>query len=205
MPPQPYVDEREIKKLSCADAQKAFILFKSLSYEVTAKFDDDHITAAPSLSKSDSFKSAVERYKKQPNVLLSSWILLDKSTLQNKAANATKVAYVHNGVQQMAVAVKVKRRTVTISAFTRKEIQGSNPKDFEEVTTVAGEKRYLRLKSDKIEDITLCVTGPWNPFTGVVQMYHYDEGPLPACAMLDKYLRWRIDHNGVPRSPEAKK
>lgn len=205
MPPPPYEEEGVVKKLSCVEAQKAFIRFKSLSYEVTAKFDDDHITAPPILSKAASFASAVERFKKQPNVLLSSWILVDKSTLKNKAANATKVACVHGGAQQMALAIKVQRRTVTIFAYTRKEIQGHNPKDFEEVVTVGGEKRYLRLKSAKIEDVTLCVTGPWNPFTGVVQLFHYAESAMPACAMLEKYLTWHVDNDGITRHPEARK
>jgi hypothetical protein len=161
--------------------------------------------APPLLSKSACFASAVERFKKQPNVLLSSWILVDKSTLKNKAANAPKVACVHVGAQQMALAIKVQRRTITIFAYTRKEIQGHNPKDFEEVITVGGEKRFLRLKSDKIVDITLCVTGPWNPFTGVVQLFHYAEGALPACAMLERYLRWHVDKDGITRHPEVKK
>jgi hypothetical protein len=204
MPPLPYEEEGDVKKLSCVEAQKAFIRFKSLSYEVTAKFDDDHITAPPVLSKSACFASAVERFKKQPNVLESSWILVDKSTLKNKVVNATKVACVYGGAQQMALAIKVQRRKVLISAHTRKEIQGHNPEHYKEVS-VGGDKRYLELKSLKIEDITLCVTGPWNPFTGVVLLFHYAECAMPACAMLEKYLRWHVDKDGRTRHPEARK
>jgi len=201
----PLSNEWVIKKLSCVDAQKAFMKMQPLKYEVTAKFENDHnIVTAPVLSKDAAFGATIERYKRNQNLRESSWILVDKSTLKNRAANADKVAFVYAGAQQMAVAIKVEKRTVSILAQTRKEIQGHNPSDFEEVT-IGTEKRYLTLKSNPKQDVTLCLKGPWNPFTGVVQLYHYEVGALPPCAMLDKYLRWKVLKNGATWEPEVRK
>jgi hypothetical protein len=178
--------------LSAAGAQAAFIKLHPLTYKVTDKFFDDHITAAPNLSKATSIASAVKRYEKQPNVVVSSWILLDKDTLENKAKDATKVACLHNGAQQMAIAIKVKRRTVTISAFTRNAIQGDNPESYTEVTIPSGEKRYLDCKSEE-KELFLSVKGPWKPLTGEVELYHYDERPISVASMVPKYLNWVVD------------
>ena len=190
-----------VKTLTAAAAQAAFIQLHPLKYSVAARFDDNHVTAAPNLSKQTSIASAVERFKAQPNILVSSWILVDGPTLKNKAAGATKVACTHAGHQQMALAIKVMRRTVTISAFTRKEIQGSNPKDYIQATIAAGE-RFLSCKSEE-KQVTLCVKGPWNPITGDVQIFHYEEGAMPAAAMVDKYLKWYVDASGRAIRPQA--
>jgi hypothetical protein len=189
------------KKLTARDAQAAFIKLYPYKYTVTARFDDKHITAAPNLSKQTSIESAVQRYK-EDRTLRSSWILLDKDTLKNMATGATKVACVYNGAQQIAMAINVKRRTVTIESNTRKDIQGANPKDYIRVT-IAGEERYLKCKSEE-KEVTLSVRGPWRPLTGEVELYHYDEGRMPNAEMLDRYCEWVVDEGGRPIRPTAK-
>lgn len=106
--------KEETKKLTAAAAQALFIKHNPPKYTVTAKFDDDHITAAPNLSKKTSIESALERYKKNQAILKSSWLLIDKDTIKNKATGGRKIASLHQGAQQMTVEIKVKRRTVTI-------------------------------------------------------------------------------------------
>lgn len=195
----PQVAPEKTKKLTAAEAFVAYKEHHPLTFSVTAKFDDDHITAATNLSKEKSIASAIERYKKQPNILRSSWILVDHNTLQNKAAGATKVPCVHQGAQQMAIAIKVKRRTVTIDAFTKRELQGDNLSKY----TKVGE-HYLSCKSEE-KDVTLAVKGPYDPMTGAVELYHYEEGALPAAAMVDKYLVWVVDDKDELIRPQAKK
>ena len=190
------------KNLTAADAQRLYMGRYRLSYTVSAKFNDDHIVAAPNLSKTTSIEAAVARYKKQPNILLSSWILVDANTLKNKAASAPKVACIYNSTQQMALAIKVQRRTVSITARTRKEIQGDNPANYIKVTLGDGD-RYLTCKSD-LQDVTLCVKGSWSPLKGLVDLYHYEEGAMPTLAIVAKYLEWVVDASGTPLYPVAK-
>jgi len=192
----------KIKNLAPAEAQKWFLIRFKPTYSVSAKFTDDHVVAAPNLSKSTSIAAAVARYQKQPNILVSSWILVDANTLKNKAASAPKVACVYQGAQQMALAIKVERRTVTITARTRKQMQGDNPDRYLKVTLGDGD-RFLDCKSD-MDYVTLCVKGSWNPLKGLIDIYHYEEGSLPSIALLPKYLQWVCDASGNVLGPVAK-
>jgi hypothetical protein len=183
----------ETKKLDAATSRARYIKDNPLKYTVTAKFDDDHITAAPNLSKSTSIKSALGRYQKNQRILKSSWMLISKDTLQNKAAGARKQAAVYNGAQQMVLEIKVTRRTVDLEVLTKKELS----KYKYETVKVGNEEHYLTCNSTEAE-VKLSVKGNWNPLTGEVQLYHYEESPFPgAPAMLDKYLVWKVQGNEI--------
>ena len=51
------------KTLSAADAQRLYIARFRPSYPVSAKFSDDHVVAAPNLSKSTSIDAAVWKWR----------------------------------------------------------------------------------------------------------------------------------------------
>jgi streptogramin lyase len=58
----------------------------------------------------------------------------------------------------------------------------------------------LNCRSEE-KEITLSVKGQWNPVTGEVELYHYDEGEMPHAAMVDKYLWWVVDEAARPIRP----
>lgn len=185
------------KKLTPEAAYAQFLKWKPFTYTVTGKFSDDH-TIDVNLSKKNSILAAIERYKKNRNTK-SSWMMLSHETIKNKAKDGKKQPTVHSGAQQIAVAIKVNRRTVTLQKLEFKELQR-----YEHVTLeIGGEKHHLNCSSEE-KEVTICIYGPWNPVTGKVELYHYDEKALPgAPAMVDKYLEWNVDDKGNPTSPKA--
>jgi hypothetical protein len=189
------------KKLSPADAFTAWTKLNKLTYTVTGKFEDDHIMAV-NLSKKNSIAAALVRYKKNQAILRSSWLALDKTTVLNKAtASTSKRASVHQAAQQLTVGIKVNRRTVTIEPLTKQESS-----QYEHVVVeINGAKHYLNCSSAE-QEIVLLIIGPWDPLTGKVQLYHYQEGAMPGShTLLDKFLEWNVDDENNPISPTAKK
>jgi hypothetical protein len=189
------------KKLTAAKAYDLWIKEHPLTYAVTGKFNDAHIIT--NLTKKKSIEAAIKRYKEDQNIKLSSWIGHDKDKLVAKAQGAhNKRASVHQGAQQLTVAIKVKRRTVKISPLTKKELQRYEHEDVE----IGSEMHHLNCSSDE-QEIILLIVGPWNPLTGEVGLYHYKEGTIPADhQMLDKFLEWNVDETTKkPVSPVATK
>jgi hypothetical protein len=190
-----------IKKISANLAYAQFTKLYPLAYTVADKFKTDHTLAAPNLSKKTSIEAAVARYKKNTKITTSSWMLLDASTLVNKAAGAPKRATVYNGAQQMTLQLTVKRRTVRIEKLEPKELQRYEHTDVK----VGTETHHLNCSSDE-KDVKINVVGGWSPLAGDVEMYHYEEAALPgAHVLLDKYLEWNVDDaTEAPVSPTAK-
>ena len=142
----------------------------------------------------------MKRYEENQNIRASSWIEISKDTLKNKAkASTTRRAIVHAGEQQMAVQISVERKTITMEVLEFKELQR-----YEYHTVVInGEKHYINCSSAASENINLTIVGPWNPLTGAVELYHYQETFPATAAMLPKFLEWRVDGGNNPLSPTA--
>lgn len=172
-----------------------------LSFRVTAKFEGDHIIGT-NLSKKNSIEAAIQRYKRNQRIIKSSWIMIDKSTVKNKAkASTKKVAAVYRGNQQLTTTIKVTRRTVEIVELTKKERQRYQ---YEEVT-IGREVKYLNCSSEE-EIVDLKVVGKWDPFTGECDIYHYEEGKAPTDhKLLPKFKKWVCGEDGKPIRLEAKK
>jgi len=172
-----------------------------LSFKVTAKFEGDHIVST-NLSKKNSIEAAIQRYKRNQRIIKSSWIMIDKSTVKNKAkASTKKVAAVYRSNQQMTTTIKVTRRTVEIVELTKKERQRYQ---YEEVT-IGREVKYLNCSSDE-ELVDLKLVGKWDPFTGECDIYHYEEGKAPTeHKLLPKFKKWVCGEDGKPIRLEAKK
>lgn len=183
--------------------QKAFDLHvknKKLKFSVSAKFDEDHIIKA-SLSSKNSKEAAIERYKRNQKIKKSSWIMLDKATLLNKAKGASVCPCIHSGKQQLATTISVTRRTVVIDELTFKEAQTYKCEEVE----IGKEKKYLNCTSEEAT-VKLHIKGGWNPLTGDVDLYHYEEGTAPTTPkLLEKYRKWVHDDGGKPIRPDAKK
>lgn len=184
------------KKLTDEAAQKLFIEHFPLSFSIDPKFDTDHMMVG-NLSSKSSIEQAVERYtrarkaNKKP-AMMSSWIVISPDTVKNKASGAPKRAMVYKNAQQMAIQIKVKRRTVELDELNERERrQVRNPI---EVEINPREKVYLSAGS-KEADVDLLVIGEWAPLTGKVSMYHYQEGRLASVKleMLDRYLMWHYN------------
>ena len=188
------------KTLAAAAAYALWIKENPLTYEVTGKFEDDHIITS-NLSKQTSIEAAIDRYKRNQNITTSSWIMLDKDKLVAKAQGAQKRASVHQSAQQLTMAIKVNRRTVTISLLDKKERQRYEHQEVQ----IGTETHYLNCGSDE-KEIILLIVGPWNPVTGEVGLYHYQEGALPGGhVMLPQYLKWNYDDTDKLIGPVAKK
>ena len=56
--------------------------------------------------------------------------------------------------------------------------------------------------SDLVERLRAWHT-PGETITGDVQIFHYEEGAMPAAAMVDKYLKWYVDASGRAIRPQA--
>ncbi len=181
--------ELETKKIKAADAFDLYVDHHPLKYSVDNKFMDDHVIGE-NLSKRTSIEAAVERYTRNQRILTSSWLMMDKNKLASKAKSSSKrAAHVHNGAQQMVVQLSVTRRTVSIQVLDKKELSRYK---YEEVK-VGGETRYLNCTSEE-KDIKLNVVGPWDPLTGEVELYHYEEGAFDATHdFAAKYLEWTYD------------
>jgi hypothetical protein len=201
--------ELQQKKLTAAVAQGLFIEHFPLKFSIAAKFDEDHMMVG-NLSSQTSITQAVDRYtraKKQHKnpALMSSWLAITTDTVKNKAASAARRAMLHKGSQQMAIQIKVKRRTVTLDELTPKEkLQAKKPI---EVKISDREIYYLTARSDE-KDVDLLVIGEWQPLTGNVSMYHYQEGRVDSVtvAMEDKYLMWHWNAaTSTPTAPVATK
>ena len=187
------------------DADTAYDLYvKSFPLElsVDSKFSGDHLLAAPNMSKKTSIAAAIERYVKNQSITTSSWMLLDNSTVLNKAKSAAKRARIYRGEQQLAVNIKVVRRTVEIEKLTFKEAQRIENTE----VTVKGEKQYLNCSS-KEATVAINVVGGWDPLEGTFGLYHYEEGALPnGNQMVAKYLKWIYDEDSKEYiKPVAKK
>lgn len=199
----PQNDAEEVtEKLDADDAQKLYIENYGLDISVDSKLAKDHFCTAPNLSSSTSIKDAVDRYSRNQKILKSSFFVANETTVKNKAGGGKKIAMVHQGSQQMAVAVKVTRRTVEIEVLKDKK-EASRYRDVHQVE-VKGEIHYLTCSSAE-KDVTLKLIGPWDPIKGTFSLYHYEEGTLPTKAeMVAKYLPWVMD-DGKPIRPVAKK
>jgi hypothetical protein len=191
-----------VRKLTPEEAQAQYFNRIKRTYAVSAKFAADHLLKSPVLSTSEALSQAMDRYRRDQTEV-SSWMIITASTLIEKAKNGKAVACIYQNAQQLALAVKAERRTITLTARTRKEIQGSNPDAFPRVTLADGD-RYITYKS-RSDNITLCVRGPWDPLTGAVTIHHYGEGSLPKVDLLAKYLEWEVDGSGNILGPVAKK
>lgn len=194
-----------IKKLSAADAYKHYLKNFELKYKIADKFSTDHLLAAANLSKTTSIDAAIERYTRNQNITTSSWMLLDTRTLLNKAKGAKKGTQIHNGAQQMSMQISVTRRTVTIAPFSKKELQGHKLDEYKNVK-IKEETHYLYCSSRE-KDVKINVMGPWNPLTGDVSLYHYDEGQFdPTHTLLPSYREWFYDNESKTYlRPVAKK
>lgn len=190
------------KTLDADDAQERWLDLKPPKYSVSSKFSGDHVLAAANLSKKTSIAAALERYQRNPKITKSSWLLLDDSTILNKARNAKQRASIYANSQQMSIELKnITRRTVTIQELTPKERQRYAHDEIE----IKGETRYVNSSSDE-DTVSLCCKGEWNPLTGAIEIYHYEESKLPSkSAMLEKFLEWEVDEDEEPIAPVAKK
>jgi hypothetical protein len=190
-----------VKILKDDESFRQLVKDNPLKYKVSAKFDDDHIIKA-SLSKKNSIEAAIERYKRNQKIKKSSWIMIDKATLLNKArAAGAKIAHIHGGGQQLATTIKVTRRTVEIDELTPKERQRYK----HEEVKVGKETKYLNCTSEEAT-VSLKVVGRWDPFTGECDIYHYEEGEAGGShKLLDKFKKWVCDEKGKPIRLEAKK
>lgn len=73
-----------------------------------------------------------------------------------------------------------------------------------ETVKIGNEDHYLNCSSAEA-DVALCIKGRWNPLTGDVELYHYEESAFPGnAAMLDKYLSWKT-RGGEAYAPVATK
>ena len=191
------------KVLTAAVAQPLFLKDHPLIPEVTAKFFDDHMITT-NLSKSQAIASAVERYKKNRNTK-SSWIEISKETLINKAKGSTRRVAGTFGApakQQLTVQIKVDRKTITISVLDKKEKHQYE----HEIVEIDGEDHYLNCSSAATANVDLRIVGDWDPLTGKLGLYHYEEGAIQqnaAAAMLQKYLLWNTAMDGSPTTPVA--
>ena len=179
----------EVQKKLTADAARAlYISNYKLRMTVAAKFSGDHLLETPNLSKKTSIDAAIKRYQSNQKIKLSSWMLMDKATILNKAAAGDKRAWVHAGTQQLVVRIRVTRRTVEVTPLQNKERQ-----TYENVpVTVGSETHYLNCASQE-KEVGIKIVGAWTPLTGEFELYHYDETALMPDVMLDKYLTWVQD------------
>jgi hypothetical protein len=182
-------------------AWQAYNKANGVKYIVENKFKDDHLVKDANLSKQTSINAALARYAKNQRIVASSWLLMTDDMLKNKASGAQKVPITYNGAQQMAVAIKVKRRTVTIVPLDDKQrarIQSYQVK-------VGNEIRHVSCASEE-KEVVLAVKGEWKPVSGEVKLYHYDEAALPnAPHFIDAYLVWNTSGDGKPTTPKATK
>jgi hypothetical protein len=184
------------------ESQKHFVKNFGLIARVDEKLRRDHFATSPNLSKKTSIDDAVKRYKRQPNILKSTFFLADDNWLLNRAnsENNKRVAFIYNNEQQMALQLKVNQRTVTIHKLTQKEVPRFK-KDAIEIKK--GE--YILCESDE-KKVRFYISGKWNPIKGDWLLYHCEQSrPLPAVNMLVKYLKWVVDGTGTPIKPVAEK
>ncbi len=176
-------------KISAPMAFGLLVKANPLKFKVTSKFKTDHLLKSANLSKKNSIAEAVERFERNQAITKSSWMLMDESTVLNKVKAASHVAQTYRGKQQLAMQISVTRRTVDIDILTEKQ-----SKQYECIeTTIRGKKFYLNCSSQE-KDVKINVMGEWNPLTGEVEVYHYDEGAFStAHVMLDAYLEWIYD------------
>ncbi len=179
----------EVEKRLTADVARAlYISNYPLKMSMATKFTGDHLLQAPNLSKKTSIDAAIRRYQADQTVRLSSWMLMDHSTILNKAATGEKRALEHAQKQQLAVQINVVRRTVEIDRLEHKERQ-----TYENVpVTVGGEIHYLNCVSRE-QKVDIKVVGNWKPLTGDFELYHYEEKALMPDVMIERYLRWVQD------------
>ncbi len=179
----------EVEKRLTADVARAlYVSNYPLKMTVATKFTGDHLLQAPNLSKKTSIDAAIRRYQADQTVRLSSWMLMDHSTILNKAATGVKRALEHAQKQQLAVRINVVRRTVEIDRLEHKERQ-----TYENVpVTVGGEIHYLNCVSRE-QKVDIKVVGNWKPLTGDFELYHYEEKALMPDVMIERYLRWVQD------------
>jgi hypothetical protein len=129
-------------------------------------------------------------------------MLMDESTVLNKVRPANKVAQIYRGEQQLSMQISVTRRTVDID-----EVSEQDSKRYKcVIAKIGGKTRYLNCTSEE-KDVKITVKGEWNPLTGDVEVYHYEEGPLGGShQMVDKYLEWVYDPSSKTYiRPTAKK
>ena len=179
----------EVEKRLTADVARAlYISNYPLKMTVATKFSGDHLLQAPNLSKRTSIDAAIKRYQANQTITRSSWMLMDHSTILNKAAIGEKRALEHAQKQQLAVRINVVRRTVEIERLEYKQRQ-----TYENVlVTVGGETHYLNCVSRE-QNVDIKVVGDWHPLTGDFELYHYEEKALMPDVMIERYLRWVQD------------
>ena len=179
----------EVEKRLTADVARAlYISNYPLKMTVATKFSGDHLLQAPNLSKKTSIDAAIRRYQANQTITRSSWMLMDPSTILNKAATGEKRALQRAQKQQLAVRISVVRRTVEIDRLEHKERQ-----TYENMPVmVGGETHYLNCVSRE-QNVDIKIVGDWKPLTGDFELFHYEEKALMPDEMIEPYLRWVQD------------
>jgi len=185
-----------------------FIKYAKLTYSVSDKFIDDHTMTVMTSSKNAS-ERAVQRYVANQRILTSTWMMLDKATILNKAkgcnlANARSLTY--REAQQIAIPIKAIVRTITVEKLAKNDIPRYKNSSVE--VTIGSEVHTLRCTSkDGVEDAEIHIVGPWNPLTGEVVLYHFEMGlpPQNNHTMLEKYMKWYRNEDKTLLRPVAKK
>jgi hypothetical protein len=194
----------EVKKLDSAAAKDWYFDNCKLDCSVDAKFYGDHMLDEKNFGAKQAKEAAFGRFKKNKTTTCS-WIWIDKQTLFNKVRGSNKNrAGIHSGNQQLAVELKVQRRTVWIEELDKKDVAKGKFKDPENL----GDDRHplwVICQSRLEENIKISVVGPWNPLKGDFTIHHYEEkGMSGQPQVIDKYRFFIIRDKEIIR-PEATK
>lgn len=186
--------------LTLEKAVAAFLKHYALEIKVEDKLVRDHEVGAANLSKKSSIDSAFERLGRNPSFGSSgtkafSFYLMDVSTVKSKLGAAPKkFAIRHAAKLQLAVPIKVKHRTVTLTQLTRVEAARI---EHREIDTPTG-KLYVGASSAEAT-VTVDICGAWVPLTGEFKAYHYEAVPSKlrsaheAGALTRAQLTWVMD------------